>query len=389
MVGSPAHHPALSTCPPEILERIFKYACVDGGITGSSLSLVSRYIHNVSMGIRYQSIALDGLTQMRRFMCLLETIPPNSARVRDLFLSCYDKDGAAAVETRPLVSLSMPLKKPSWTQRLRRVLSSKATCVPESIVIRGSPQWAGRKTDDETRIMLNDCITKILSTVASNLEVLTMVMPEPWEVPLPHLDYPVLQDLTLFATQEGRDWWHISQTGKRSLPALQKLHLAGSQYIPSNIATLVNDSPSLTDICFSGLEMGISGFETGTDLRNILLGLLGLPIPIGEPFPRPTSFQRCLIRPRPPSHYGAQFSYARHVTVLDDLQKLAKDHHEVVVLRSQLWGLDVDEIVEEARDLWLDTVAGGLGCWDETEVDRFAEELSLVSYGYLPLSCSR
>ncbi|EKM49562.1 uncharacterized protein PHACADRAFT_188658 [Phanerochaete carnosa HHB-10118-sp] len=51
-------------CPPELVLNIASYACVDGGKTGCSLSLVSRYIRGATARARYQSVALfdpDGL----------------------------------------------------------------------------------------------------------------------------------------------------------------------------------------------------------------------------------------------------------------------------------------------------------------------------------------
>ncbi|KAI1797817.1 hypothetical protein LXA43DRAFT_268738 [Ganoderma leucocontextum] len=59
--GSPLaqrDHPSLSTLPPEILEKIFRSACTDGGRTGCSLSLVSKTVRAVSMAARYHSISL-------------------------------------------------------------------------------------------------------------------------------------------------------------------------------------------------------------------------------------------------------------------------------------------------------------------------------------------
>lgn len=48
----------MDRCPPEIHARIFSYACMDDGTTGCSLSLVSKYIREVSLPYQWQCISL-------------------------------------------------------------------------------------------------------------------------------------------------------------------------------------------------------------------------------------------------------------------------------------------------------------------------------------------
>ncbi|OJT05594.1 hypothetical protein TRAPUB_3607 [Trametes pubescens] len=48
----------MDTLPPEILQRIFEFACTDGGHTGHSLSLVSKAIRETARTTRFHSVAL-------------------------------------------------------------------------------------------------------------------------------------------------------------------------------------------------------------------------------------------------------------------------------------------------------------------------------------------
>ncbi|KXN91545.1 hypothetical protein AN958_00531 [Leucoagaricus sp. SymC.cos] len=77
----------LGQCPPEICKKIFTYACNDGGFTGRSLSLVSRYIHNVSEDVKYHSLAICGMQQILKCNDVLENKPPHLRRIRHLFIS--------------------------------------------------------------------------------------------------------------------------------------------------------------------------------------------------------------------------------------------------------------------------------------------------------------
>ncbi|KAF8649350.1 hypothetical protein AX16_005859 [Volvariella volvacea WC 439] len=54
----------LDTLPPEIWERVFSFACMDGGYTGRSLSMVSKQCYTLSQSSRYRSVALKRARQL-------------------------------------------------------------------------------------------------------------------------------------------------------------------------------------------------------------------------------------------------------------------------------------------------------------------------------------
>lgn len=47
--------------------KVFSFACLDGGATGRSLSLTSRFVRDVSRDFRYRSIAVHDIRQIDRF----------------------------------------------------------------------------------------------------------------------------------------------------------------------------------------------------------------------------------------------------------------------------------------------------------------------------------
>ncbi|KAI0087773.1 hypothetical protein BDY19DRAFT_222670 [Irpex rosettiformis] len=76
----------MDKCPPEVHWRIISYACTDDGYTGCSLSLVSRYIHQVSSPYRWQCVSLPGYDSVISFSRKLEKVHTRRP-IRHLFLS--------------------------------------------------------------------------------------------------------------------------------------------------------------------------------------------------------------------------------------------------------------------------------------------------------------
>ncbi|KAJ7251414.1 hypothetical protein C8J57DRAFT_1078181 [Mycena rebaudengoi] len=77
----------MNQAPPEIYAHIFSYACTDSGYTGRSLSLVSKYFHEVSKPAILQSIALYGRAQILAFAALLDQTPPHLRTTRALLIN--------------------------------------------------------------------------------------------------------------------------------------------------------------------------------------------------------------------------------------------------------------------------------------------------------------
>ena len=62
----------MDLCPAEIWSYIFSYACQDGGSTGCSLSLTSKYMREASKPVRHKSVAVCGVTKISRFYHLFK-----------------------------------------------------------------------------------------------------------------------------------------------------------------------------------------------------------------------------------------------------------------------------------------------------------------------------
>ncbi|KAJ7251400.1 hypothetical protein C8J57DRAFT_674315 [Mycena rebaudengoi] len=77
----------MNQAPPEICAHIFSFACTDSGYTGRSLSLVSKYFHEVSKPTKLQSIALHGRDQILAFAALLDQTPPHLRTTRALLIN--------------------------------------------------------------------------------------------------------------------------------------------------------------------------------------------------------------------------------------------------------------------------------------------------------------
>ncbi|KAI0738206.1 hypothetical protein C8Q80DRAFT_1072346, partial [Daedaleopsis nitida] len=73
--------------PLELHAQIFEFACTDNGTTARNLSLVSRYVRNVTAPYLYQSLVICGLDQMNELVARLDAVPAHLRRIRHLFLS--------------------------------------------------------------------------------------------------------------------------------------------------------------------------------------------------------------------------------------------------------------------------------------------------------------
>jgi hypothetical protein len=76
----------MDRCPIDIWSIIFTFACTDGGVTGRSLSLTSRHVHELSKVVKLQSLAVTEAQQILGLARLLADTQPRYRRVRYLFI---------------------------------------------------------------------------------------------------------------------------------------------------------------------------------------------------------------------------------------------------------------------------------------------------------------
>ena len=78
---------AVERCPPELWTAIFKLTCIDGGITGCFLSLVSKRFNDISAPVRYQSVAVHGGKPLYALLEVFQRQAPIDRHVRHLLVT--------------------------------------------------------------------------------------------------------------------------------------------------------------------------------------------------------------------------------------------------------------------------------------------------------------
>ncbi|KDQ51223.1 hypothetical protein JAAARDRAFT_211195 [Jaapia argillacea MUCL 33604] len=375
---------ALDRCPPEICGQIFTLACNDEGSTARALSLVSRYIHDVSDPVRYQSIAAAGLEQMLAFITRLEARAPEKRFVRNLYLCSFPSPKRPSVYTRDG-------EESDGTQRFRGVMKRKVPSVAK--IQESRKQHLARlfPSGEIFQATLN-AIIRILSLSSNTLETLALIMPQSTHFLLPpSISLPSLIELSIYSMCSGHTSWNPSTPNP--LPSLRRLHLAGRYFSESQIISLAHNAPAL-------IHLRLSGMEDNIFLRFALNHLLGSKEsdwdtdsdsewgPSSSPSCRHMyhrSLKNVLVQTRPPTMFGcshAARTYHAALTSLQSLQVETSSSSPGETSSESKAGPDIQEEVErvtflkpgkrdkpdayalEAKTFWLARLAGGMGCWD-------------------------
>ncbi|KDQ49221.1 hypothetical protein JAAARDRAFT_63799 [Jaapia argillacea MUCL 33604] len=344
----------LQNCPPEVLEPICRLACAgDDGSTARSLSCVSRYLSEVSRPLRYQNVAINGVKQLKRFSSVVKEYP-NVCRVRSLFFSSHHlprKCVFPAPDDKPARSWGTRIRKPIFSSS--QVTGHHSGYWPENIT----------QTDKQTIRNIHLYLFHIFTKVAGTLESLTLVLPNPWNIPFPRADAPLnmLVEFSVYAICESKvDPWMEPLGIPVVLPALQRLHLVGRYFNPPSTLKFITRAPSLTHLRFSGLE-----YSRGS--QTVLLELLRTRAIRRSP-QHSCPFECFLIQARP-LIYGRDFPYnTTKSTPLHGLHSSVDGRPRIVPLNMQIWSGTADEVIDEAKSCWIGRNEGGLGCWDESDV---------------------
>ncbi|KAI0371596.1 hypothetical protein BV20DRAFT_965331 [Pilatotrama ljubarskyi] len=84
--------PEVTRIPTELWHEIITDACVDGGFTGRSLALASKFFHSQSLSARFRSIALDSVQKIQAFRSFLIQQPKDcKPKVENLYLATFDR----------------------------------------------------------------------------------------------------------------------------------------------------------------------------------------------------------------------------------------------------------------------------------------------------------
>ncbi|KAJ7921156.1 hypothetical protein B0H13DRAFT_1866982 [Mycena leptocephala] len=158
----------MSDLPAKLHLKIYSIACRDDGTTGSSLSLVSKRIRQLSAQHRYQSIAVCGPVQIQRF---IESLGPSTL-------------------SKP--TRSFPSFSPSLVQEVIQHIKVDSVENP----------WDTMAGDSVTNLASN--IIEILSLAQGTVELLSLVSfnDEFDGSPLLHGSFPALTRLTVRGPHE-------------------------------------------------------------------------------------------------------------------------------------------------------------------------------------------
>ena len=85
--------------PPEILFLIFRYACVDHGVTARALSLTSKYVSSASSRFLFNTLYLASADSVQRALRRLSSLPPPLRQVYHLFIA--DSNGQTPAKSKP------------------------------------------------------------------------------------------------------------------------------------------------------------------------------------------------------------------------------------------------------------------------------------------------
>ncbi|KAI0710743.1 hypothetical protein C8Q76DRAFT_738611 [Earliella scabrosa] len=175
----------MDTLPLELHAQIFAYACTDDGSTARALSLVSRYVRDVTAPFLYQSLVISGLDQMSELVARLDAAPPHLRRIRHLFLS-------------------------DWTHP--EVQKRTVGCSPVDM----------ERYDAERALAI-----RIIDYAAPTLETLALVASCPYTAP-PLVGHLFSTPLPRLAELSIHGFYPFPRTSG-TLPKLERLHLSGNR----------------------------------------------------------------------------------------------------------------------------------------------------------------
>ncbi|KAI9064876.1 hypothetical protein FKP32DRAFT_550422 [Trametes sanguinea] len=371
----------LTRIPPEIWQDILRSACTDGGVTGRSLALTSRFFLVQSSSMRYYSLLFDSLQRLVDFLEYWEDkmndFPPG---IHHLYLSFHDEPTVRSLST--------------WD----------AYRVKYQATLGTEQHYSGT---------FSLALRTLLKHVASSLRTLCVVLPNVGVVDL----RPIFSGLCLHRLEEltllGRinEDVSLSQSLQKDLPSVERLHCICTEdgewdltMANAVVPSYVHDLPSLTHLRISHIRsvgslsiasdlaraLGVpsnaiqadeasthAGRSSSSRLRHVVLQCIQPYVPLWAPPPMvglPKSvWDLCLL--------------ADQCEEIDGIRML-------VVTRPWTGYIWTDPLwnalwAHQLRVDWSDRMEGGIGCWVETEEQDRAwmktlhKLIATVAFGFL------
>ncbi|PIL37523.1 hypothetical protein GSI_01217 [Ganoderma sinense ZZ0214-1] len=342
----------------ELLERIFFFACTDGGYTGCSLSLVSKNIRDASRAARFYSVSL-----MESSVCQLTE-----------FNTCFRAERARALAqgtTLRVRHLCISACKSEQTRFRPKREEQAPLSIGRGITgMSSSPCWMnavmGRMdVGPDQQQAFDDAVSALLTAVAPDLRTLAVChgwatfakhfrMPSLDGVPV---EFPALEELTL----AGMEWNFRTNHGMfgapaaAALPRLERLHItdvgATGRYIDLGVWSaraprlthlrLTNMGP-YTDV-WPQVKRVVAPDSDGTSAELL--------------FP---NLEQLVLQP---NVIGGK-STESYTDRIQDLGLLATRPLVILPLREHVNQTDERTAT---KALWMDRIAGGPGCWEAVD----------------------
>ncbi|KAI5888316.1 NAD(P)-binding protein [Schizophyllum commune H4-8] len=360
MEGSEVVFQNIRRIPAEIWTHIFSFACTDDGRTGRSLALVSKYIHNTSAPVRYQSISLVGYDEITAFLAFLEANPHVVRRVKDLYISSAD-----LLDTKRNQSLM------DWIQR--GIVMVPPEIMGITVGAPGHPGMGGTILDfgeafssinvaaaraQQYREDKSKAMMKLLKLLAPSLERLS-VHSEHGEVPFPlPYTFPRLVELDVhhapILLPPPAD---LALPPETFYPALERLHISGVAHLPHGFfgpKGIPKIAPRLTHLRLSLAQCNPFTMGADSELAD-------------APERLPATVQCFIVEPPPaPPAPAGMDHHPIYRTQLEAWRKAAEHDSRFHVLEPHVPASkhrrgEKECLRREAE--WLDRGAAGLGCW--------------------------
>lgn len=225
----------MDRCPAEICIHIFSYACVDGGRTGRSLSLVSKYISEASKAVRLQSLVVCG-HKLPPFLEMLANLRSDVRRCQHLFISDVEEEVAERMRV-------------ANAKQKARVQAGSAEKDEEDVELE---TLASRFYTDEEEKSVYYCISRILELNSSTLRTLTISIMNLQRSILFPISIPFLVYLSLISlNSQGHGKLELSDKQLPHLPSLNHLHVVHIRSSPF-MHSISRIAPCLTQFRATG-----------------------------------------------------------------------------------------------------------------------------------------
>ncbi|KAI0371597.1 hypothetical protein BV20DRAFT_1043236 [Pilatotrama ljubarskyi] len=353
--------PELGNIPAAIWQKVVTYACVDGGWTGRSLALASKFLHSQSLSARFHSLAFTSVQQIEDFLLFLGRQPKECApQIAHLYLAFPNEPVRPQPDFWDIYVQMTEAERDACGERMRQEWSG----------------WQQRFCTATNALLTLAAPTLRTFCVAENgtpLQVFTV----PCEL-------PKLEELSWMGEVHAFDPYSLLQAGRSprhpaTFPALERVHFISSKSDKVVAALHAIGSSTLSHLRIS--NVGVRSHDT--ELPKAVAAALGVPeerlqlteeddgdIPyfLNATLPHLCRVIIHLMRPKRGEYYDGLYQ---------DLESLARiceqriDAVYVLLLESE-WRRNA-HWPERLRDDWVDRIQGGRGCWVESQTDEAAK----------------